>query len=246
MSFFDEISEAFGDSLAGDSPTGKIPLITATVLGPLEPDHIEQYLQLHGSLDTTQKVDEKDVQVLRARHHSVARFLAAGLDEGLVAEFTGYTRQYITVLKQSPSMIQLVEHYRAPGDLAARQITERLRTIGLSALERLDSKLETLDNNSLLGLAKLGLDRSGHGPSSSVHNITEHRIFDVAELERLNRSAKRKDSARIVPVDNVRKALPKPEDFDDLGEGTQLQHRDDGPQQEEDQEQEHRQGPAVP
>lgn len=205
----DTLSASIGDMLAAEDSGTKVPAVTCTIEHILEPEHIAEYVAAHGSLTTTEKSDQKDVGVLRARHHSVARLLAAGLPEGIVADLTNFTSSYISTLKGSPSMLELITHYRAPGNAQAEAIAERLRTVGHAAVERLSSRIEELDDNALLALAKLGLDRSGHGPQSTQHNITEHRIIDLAEVARLSLDARQKDRERIVDIQAVRQALPK-------------------------------------
>lgn len=208
MDFLDQISDDFAAALegAGSAP----PAVTVTVERALLPEDLRDYISESGKLETAQKADEKDVRVLRAKHHSVARLLAEGVPEGIVADMCGYTGSYISVLKQNPSMIELIEHYRGPNNTAAKAIGEKLRTVGTMALERLEDRIEKdeLDDFALLQAAKLGLDRSGHGPQSSVHNVTEHRVVLPEELVRLSRDARKRDSDLIVPVHEVRQVLP--------------------------------------
>lgn len=205
-----QIDDAFAESLGAGS---RAPVaITCQVEGVLLPEDIRCYLDEHGQLTTTLKADEKDIRQLRERHHSVARLLSEGLPQGLVATMTGYTEQYISVLKASPAMMELIEHYRAPGGLAVRHVGENLRRVAGMALEQLEGKIEQdqLTASELTAAAKLGYDRSGHGPQSSLHSITEHHIIDHSEIAARHLEAKRRDAEMIVHPEEVRRALPKP------------------------------------
>jgi len=148
----DEISAELGNALGA-----KVPVVTATVEEVLQPEHIAEYLAKCGKLETTQKSDEKDVASLRARHHSVARLLATGMPEGTIADLTGFTGAYISTLKNNPSMIELVNHYRSPNNAVVEIIAERLRTVGHAALERLAEEIPDMDHHALIATAKLGV-----------------------------------------------------------------------------------------
>jgi hypothetical protein len=208
----DEISAELGNALGA-----KVPTVTVTVEEVLQPEHIAEYLAACGKMTTTQKSDEKDVASLRARHHSVARLLASGMPEGTVADLTGFDNAYISVLKNNPSMIELVNHYRAPNNAVVEVIAERLRTVGHAALERLAEEIPEMDHHALIATAKLGVDRSGNGPMSKVAHEHTH-ILDPAKVAALAESARRVNAERIVDVSAVRRALPAPRSSDDASD----------------------------
>jgi hypothetical protein len=208
----EEISAELGNALAS-----KVPAVTCTIEEVLQPEHIAEYLSKAGQLTTTDKSDEKDVATLRARHHSVARLLASGMPEGVIAEITGYDNAYISVLKSNPSMVELVNHYRSPNNAVVEVIAEKLRTVGHAALNRLSDEIQDMDHNSLIAVAKLGVDRSGNGPMSKVAHEHTH-LLDPEKIAALADTARRKSADRIVNVSALRRALPAPrEDFDDAG-----------------------------
>jgi len=209
----DSISAELGENLqiAGER---KVPIVTCTVEDVLGPEDIAAYCSKSGNLETTQKSDQKDLSVLRAKHHSVARYLATGIPEGLVAELTGFTPAYISTLKNNPSMIELVAHYRAPGDNATRQIAEKMRTIGEAALERIETELPSASMNELIQIAKLGADRSNNGPMSKVDVAHTHTI-DLERVAQFAADARRRNQDRIVDISAVRQSLPAPRAADD-------------------------------
>lgn len=151
-----------------------------------------------------------DLRRLRERHHHVARLIAQGMQQSLVASIIGYTQSYLSVLLNAPAMRELVEFYRIQNGAASQVIVERLKTVGLKALDKIEDKLETEDMSAfeLAAVAKLGLDRAGHGPSSTQHVIKEEHLIDHAEIKRLNDQALRRSSEHIIPIAEVRKALP--------------------------------------
>lgn len=177
-----------------------------------------------GSEHSRAIVEPGDLKKLREKHHSVARLVAAGMPQATVAAITGYTPTYISLLLNNPAMQELLTYYRSAHTNAAEVIGERLRTAGLGALEKLQDKLDDkdgdgLDDQVLLGLAKLGLDRSGHGPQSKVQSVTEHHIIDHAELRRLNQAARAASREDII-TDLT--ALPAPTLSPDLA--AQVEH----------------------
>lgn len=203
-----EISDEFGDAL-----NSKVPCVTCTVEEVLQPEHIAEYLSAVGNLGTTTKSDEKDVATLRAKHHSVARLLASGMPEATIADLVGYDTAYISVLKNNPSMVELVNHYRAPNNAVVEVIAERLRTVGHAALERLAEEIPEMDHHALIATAKLGVDRSGNGPMSKVAHEHTH-ILDPVKIAALAESARKQNAERIVNVSSVRRMLPAPEQHD--------------------------------
>lgn len=202
-------------------------IVTATIEGVLEESDLRQLL---GDVEIEQAAEGKsdkaltpeflpveeptDLQRLRERHHSVARLIAKGMQQSLVARITGYSQSYLSTLLNSPAMIELVEMYRIQNGAAAEVIAERLKTVGLKAIDKIEDKLEQEDASifELTAIAKLGLDRAGHGPSSKQHIVTESHIVDHAEIKRLNQEALRASAEVIIPVSEVRKALPSRED----------------------------------
>jgi len=218
----DIISEV-GDVLAMTGEPEKRQPVTCVVEYALLPEHIVDYADQHGNLASTQKAEEKDVQTLRAKHHGVARLLAEGVPEGVIAEMSGYDRAYLSTLKNNPSMIELVAFYRSPKNETAKIIGEKLRTVADMSLDVIQQRLETkaseISITELTAVSKLGFDRSGHGPQSTVHNIEEHRLVMPEELQELNREARRRDQGRIVDVAAVRNVLlPAPEEHNDEGQ----------------------------
>lgn len=205
----ENILEGIGEVIA-ESSSDRVPFVTCTIEDVLQPEDMAGYVNADGNLPA-RKSDEKDIAVIRARHHQVARLLAQGLGEGIVAELTGYQASYVSTLKQAPNMIELIEHYRLPGDTATKAIGEKLRLVADMSLERLVEKIEAndLDNNQLLAAAKLGADRSNNGPMAKVEHQHTHGI-DEKQLRRLNDSARQVNRERIIPIDAVRQALPAP------------------------------------
>jgi hypothetical protein len=189
------------------------PLVTCTIEGILDEADLRE-LALSGTVDNTveSEDDPTDLKRIKEKHHSVARMIAGGLNQRMVSQLCGYTESYLSILLNNPAMQELVELYRIQNGGGAALITEKLRTVGLKALEQLEEKLADngLNNQELLATAKLGLDRGGHGPQSKQHVVTENHLFDHTELEKRNAAARNRDSKRIVPSSEVRAALAPP------------------------------------
>lgn len=199
-------------------------MVTCTIEGILEPDDLRQIIGQAMVAPGEVKPDlenPNDLKKLREKHHSVARLVAGGMQQRMVAMISGYDEAYLSTLLNAPSMQELVEMYRIQLGTNQQLVIEKLQTVGVTALEKLAEKLDTdgLDNQELIAVAKLGLDRSNFGPSSKQHTITEQHNFDHAKLKELEAEARRGSFARIVPTSEVRSALPKPreEDGQDAG-----------------------------
>lgn len=211
---YETISDELGEMLA-EAGNSRVPAVTATIEGVLAPEDIAAYCKRSGSLPAV-KSDQKDLGTIRARHHQVARLLAMGMPEGVIASLTGYQAATISTLKQSPSMLELIAHYRAPGNQAIEALGEKLRLIADMSAEQLIAKLETgeVDVNQLLAALKLGADRVGNGPLAKVEHSHLHSL-DEEQVKRLTESARKRNADRIIPIEAVRQALPAPQREDD-------------------------------
>lgn len=199
-------------------PEDAVPkqIVTCVVEGHLEESDLhELMLSVEDAAgEPIEEIDDpSDLKRIKEKHHSVARMLASGLTQRMVSQLCGYTESYLSILLNNPAMQELIEFYRIQAGAAAQLIGEKLRTVGMKALEQLDERIDekSLTNQELMGTAKLGLDRGGHGPTSSQHVIREDHIIDHAELARRNRAAEQRNSQYIVPASEVRKALAPPE-----------------------------------
>lgn len=183
-------------------------IVTCTIEGIVEPADIQALLTRPQPPAGT---DVGDLKRIRERHHSIARMVAQGMTQRMVSTIVQMTEARISTLLKAPAMQELVAYYRSQHSAAQDVIAERLRTVALTSIEELSAKLEAgeLEPQELLGLAKLGLDRSGHGPRSTVHNVSEHHIVDHAELQRLNAAARADSSEHIIDVTPA--VLPAPD-----------------------------------
>lgn len=190
------------------------PMVTCTVEGILdEGDLRELMLGVEAAAGEPLEIeDPSDLKKIRERHHSVARMIAGGLSQRMVAQLCGYTESYLSILLNNPAMQELIELYRIQHGSAQQIAIEKLRTVGMKALEALDKDLDAnlLTKQEKLSLAKLGLDRGELGPSSTSKVLREDHIFDHAELQRRNADARNRNAPFIVPAEDVRKALAPP------------------------------------
>lgn len=156
--------------------------------------------------------DPNRIGRIREKWHSVARLIASGLNNRTVASISGYTEAYLSTLTNNPAFQEILRLYSSTSGAAATAqiINEQLRSLGLRSVEILGQKLESGDEVSVqdaIAIAKLGLDRSGHGPSSTVTSTTETHIIDHAELKRLEAAARSDSASYIIPVSRIRQNL---------------------------------------
>src|SRR5262245_29652100 len=111
---------------------------------------------------------------LRSRHHLIAQLLASGLKPNEVAVRTGYSVSRISILQADPMFKELLANYVGLSENISFDIKERLRVLGLDALDvlqhRLDEDPDDFEHKELLAVAELTLDRAGHGKSSVVQH----------------------------------------------------------------------------
>jgi len=143
------------------------------------------------------------LQTIRDTHHKIARAVASGLNSNEVAALCGISVNRVGVLRSDPAFKELVAHYRAiiTADWAeaADPVTDYLRANALKAQAMLSDKLdaaaekdEFLPTRDLLGIAELGLDRTGYGKVNKNVNV------NVDFAARLEDARKRTDALREV------------------------------------------------
>lgn len=210
-----------GDIIIPPAAKNATPIITCTVEGIIEEADLATLAYgspalVHPEQLPQENEDPSDLKKIREKHHSVARMIAAGLNQRMVSQICGYTESYLSVLLNNPSMQELIELYRIQNGAAGQIIVEKLRTVGLKAVEKLEERLETdkLNNNELIQTAKLGLDRADHGPTSRNHHIHENHHIDHAQIMEATKRARMKNVSRVTNIDDVRAALPAPKDDD--------------------------------
>lgn len=115
---------------------------------------------------------------LGERHHSLARALAAGMKDGQAAIITGYCVSRISTLKGDPTFQGLLDFYRANLDSTYADLHERMATLSLDAVNRLQELMEeapdSLSPSLTLDIVKALADRTGHGPVSKSEVKTLH------------------------------------------------------------------------
>lgn len=79
---------------------------------------------------------------IRHSHHQLAQLLSTGAENAEAAYITGYTPQYISILKGDPTFQELTAYYAAQREHTFVDAIERMRSLGLNTLEELQNRLE--------------------------------------------------------------------------------------------------------
>lgn len=105
-------------------------------------------------------------QKLRAPHHTLARLLAEGKSHVDCSIVTGYTVEYVAMLKLDPAFQELITHYKEQVSAAYLNVHERLAQLGATAMEILQERLTDPEQVAKLSAGALreimndALDRS--------------------------------------------------------------------------------------
>lgn len=152
------------------------------------------------------------LQNLRDTHHRVARAVAAGLRNDEISALCGYSYNRISILKGDPSFMELVAHYRglitAEFVRNADPVIEYMQSNALKAQAMLSDKLDKaleedtfLPTRDLLGIAELGLDRTGYGKVNKNLNVN---VDFAANLEAARKRASAADALRTIEAPTSR------------------------------------------
>lgn len=138
--------------------------LTADILGDLNEADFAALATEKGSVAPA-------IKRISDRHHQLARNIASGMDMTQAGVISGYSASRVSILKADPAFKELVEFYRTDVDLAYRDLHQQLSGLALDATaeisDRLELEPEKFTVGQLLEVAKLGADRTGHGPTSA-------------------------------------------------------------------------------
>lgn len=133
----------------------------------------------------------QEIKSLKARHHQLARLLAEGTEPGQAAVIAGYTLSRVSVLQADHAFNELVIFYRNQVTDVYLDTHKRFNHVANNALgmieDRMEETPETFSINQLIEVAKMGADRTGHGPSAT-QNVNVNVGF-AAKLEEARKRA---------------------------------------------------------
>jgi hypothetical protein len=130
---------------------------------------------------------------LRYSHHRAAQLLAQGQTRYEVSLVTGYTPDYITSLQSDPAFKGLLAYYAGEREKIFLDTVERMRQVGITALEELQTRLEEepekWSRQDLMLMTKLlltdpmkvGANGGAGGPSGPAVDITVNFVSPKAE-----------------------------------------------------------------
>lgn len=101
------------------------------------------------------------VRQLRHSHHRIAELVAAGRPPAEISIVTGYAASYISSLRGDPAFNELVAYYEFQKREIFADSIERLKSLGLDAIERLHERLndpeKVWSNKELMDLVEMSL-----------------------------------------------------------------------------------------
>lgn len=139
-----------------------LPAVKLTYHRDLELEDIERY----NSGEEPPPGERNPLTVLRYRHQNAARLIARGLKNVEVAVACGYHPGYIGMLQEDPAFQELVEFFRGGLDEEFKAAERALATLGMSAVEELQDRIddperrEFLPTKELRQIAEMALERS--------------------------------------------------------------------------------------
>lgn len=116
------------------------------------------------------------IKRLRDSHHSVAKLMAQGATAIEIAAATGYSISRISILKDDPSFIELVEGYRTIQKQVFVDTMAKMKNVTDDALgiiqERMEADPDTFSNSLLLEVVKGIGDRAGFSPVQKSQSVS--------------------------------------------------------------------------
>jgi len=112
-------------------------------------------------LNTTLPAPRASLTQIRHSHHQLAQLLSEGRTQHEAALLSGYSPTYVSILKDDPSFQELIAYYAQQQELVYVNVLERMKSLGLSTIDELQSRLEEdpsgFSNRELMEQAELML-----------------------------------------------------------------------------------------
>lgn len=131
--------------------------------------------------------DDKFNQI-KSLSHRVAQLKAVGKSIHEISLHTGRSPAWIQSHLNAPAMKELISFYENHTDVLSRDILDGIKTLSTMALDELLSRLfenpEQFTAKDLREIMEAGLDRSGHGKTSTLsvnHGLSTDAIRAIKE-----------------------------------------------------------------
>lgn len=140
---------------SGTGHRAKLPL-SIELIRPLTPTDLEAIQNPPAGTEVISVVKQ-----LRSSHHRLAELVASGRPPVEISIVTGYSASYISSLKGDPAFNELVAHYEFQKTEIFADAMDRLKSLGLDAIEKLHERLndpeKTWSNKELMDLVDMSL-----------------------------------------------------------------------------------------
>lgn len=181
-------------------PRGKRPKnISATVTRLLQESDLHALASLQeGSLGA----ESRPLMKIRHSHHTLARLLADGMPAVQASAITGYSQSYISIIQADPAFKATIDYYREQKSEIYFDLHERLKALGIDAVEEIQSRLaenpDNLTTRELKELAEMVLDRTGFGPTTKIQSTVA--MLTGEDLARLKSAVSARSVGTVRPL----------------------------------------------
>ncbi len=145
------------------------------------------------------EIKAKPIDRLRHRHRALAKALVSGKTNVECSAEIGYTTYHIKTLKKDPTFREYMNRLAEEVDKIYFDVNHKLAAVTAEAshrlLDKLEDEKEEFEVSELVGIVKMGADRTGHGPSTSTDVNVNVNIAD-----RLKAARERARDAIAAPI----------------------------------------------
>ena len=134
---------------------------------------------------------ESELVNLTIRHHTVAKYLGAGLSVIEASEMSGYSTAVIRGFVGQPLFQELVAHYERLEESRAAPVVDAMTVLGMQAAQRLMHRIEQcgeyIETSELRNIMSTALDRAGYSPKTRHESVSIN--MTGAELAEIRKQA---------------------------------------------------------
>lgn len=95
------------------------------------------------------------IRRMRQSHHLVARLFAEGRKAVEISQITGKSQSWLSTLQRDPAFEELIAYYGGQVEKVYTNVHERLATVGLTALEEIQERLDDDEASAEMSLLEL-------------------------------------------------------------------------------------------
>lgn len=139
---------------------------------------------------------------IRHSHHRLAQLLVEGKANAEISAITGYSPSYISNLQRDPTFAELVDFYHQKAGEVFVDTLERLKLVGLTALDvlqtRFEENAEKISTREIMETVEMALIKPTRASTTAAPGSTVSPQINIAFVAPQSKLTSQVDDAKMV------------------------------------------------